>query len=133
MENVVTFVRVSTHNNAKNALCEQTEKVSKFCEARGFHISDSVSVVGNREQGSEQLIELLKSAKEKGIRKIVMVSTNRIVGTVSELQEVKKALDESDISIVTMDGSYEYGLGPDFVLASIWSLAGQEDDKEDFC
>ena len=128
MENVATFVRVSTHSNAQNALRNQSEKVRMFCEEKGYHIADSASVVGDRKMGNAMLMKLLKSAKEKGIEKIVMVSANRVVGTVSELQEVKKAVDESGAAIVTMDGSYEHGTNPDFVFASLWPSASEEDD-----
>ena len=131
MENVATYVRVSCHSNAEIAVRNQAKKVNDFCEEKGYTVADSVSVIGDRKLAYPMLMKLLESAKEKGIKKIVMVSTNRIVGTVPELQEIKKLFDEADVTIETMDGSYEYGLSTEMILASYASLAAKEFEMDE--
>ena len=133
MENVATYVRVSCHSNAENAARNQAKKVSDFCEEKGYTVSDSVSVIGDRKMAYPMLMKLLESAKEKGIQKIVMASTNRIVGTVPELMEIKKAFDESGVTIETLDGSHEFGQDPSMLVASFLAQAcadNEEDSQE---
>lgn len=131
MENVATFVRVSAHSNAENTARNQAKRIADYCEDKGYIVSDSVMVIGDRKVAYPMLMNLLKTSREKGIRKIVMVSTNRIVGTVPELQEIKKLFDEADVTIETMDGSYEYGLSTEMILASYASLAAKEFEMDE--
>lgn len=78
MDKVATYVRVSNHSNAENAVRNQTKKVMDFCEAKGYEVCDSAAVIGNRELAYPMMMKLLKEAKEKGITKIVtaMPTTN---------------------------------------------------------
>ena len=107
MEKVATYVRVSNHSSSQEALYKQKVKVKEYCQAQGYAVVDAIDVVGDRKLGYPMLIKLIESAKEKGIDKIVMTSTNRIVGTLDELREIRKLFEESGIRIETMDGSHE--------------------------
>ena len=109
MEKVATSVRVSAHSNAENAAQNQSKRISDFCEANGYQVCDSAIAIGDRKTASPVLMDLLKSAKEKGINKIIMASTNRVIGTVEELEEIEKAFDKSGVTIETLDGSYVDG------------------------
>ena len=130
MENVATYVRVSCHSNAENAARNQAKRVNDYCEAKGYLVNDSAMVIGDRKMAYPMLMNLLKTAKEKGIQKIVMASSNRIVGTIQELQEIQKAFEESGVTIETLDGSYEHGLNADFVFASLCALAGADGSND---
>ena len=59
-----------------------------------------------------------------------MASSNRVVGTPSELNAVADALDESKVSIVTLDGSYEnakkYGVSTEALIANTVAAADEE-------
>ena len=131
MEKVATFVRVSAHSNAENAARNQAKKLRDFCEANGYQVCDSATVIGDRNMASPMLMDLLKSAKDKGFTKIVMASTNRVVGTVEELEEIKKAFDESGLTIETLDGSFENGMNVKMLVGAFIAHADREMDDED--
>lgn len=119
MKKVASYVRESNHRNADLGVQNQAQKVKDFCEAKGYEICDSASVVGDRKTGTPVLMELLKSAKEKEIETVVMVSTNRIVGTVEELTEIKKAFDDSGVAIEAIDGSHLAEMNMNFRFTGI--------------
>ena len=102
-----------------------------FCEAKGYEVCDSAAVIGNRELAYPMMMKLLKEAKEKGITKIVMASTNRIVGTVDELAEIKKAFEESGVAIEAMDGSHQVNNTTDMVASFLARAEIQEDDGQE--
>ena len=131
MDKVATYVRVSNHSNAENAVRNQTKKVMDFCEAKGYEVCDSAAVIGNRELAYPMMMKLLKEAKEKGITKIVMASTNRIVGTVDELAEIRKAFEESGVEIEAMDGSHQTNNTTDMVASFLAHAEIQEDDDQE--
>ena len=131
MDKVATYVRVSNHSNAENAVRNQTKRVMDFCEANGYEVCDSAAVIGDRKMAYPMMMDLLKTAKEKGITKIVMASTNRIVGTVDELAEIRKAFEESGVEIEALDGSHQ-ALNPSELIASFLAQAeSQEDDGQE--
>lgn len=109
MDKVATYVRVSNHKNNEFSKQSQIEKVKAYCDEAGYTIKDSVVVIGDRELGYIKLQELLNSAKDSGIEKIVMASINRIVGTRKELDELAKLFEKCDIPIETPDGTYKNG------------------------
>jgi len=119
MKKVASYVRESNHRNADLGVQNQAQKVKDFCEAKGYEICDSASVVGDRKTGTPVLMELLKSAKEKEIETVVMVSTNRIVGTVEELTEIKKAFDDSGVAIEAIDDSHLAEMNMNFRFTGI--------------
>lgn len=119
MKKVASYVRESNHRNADLGVQNQAQKVKDFCEAKGYEICDSASVVGDRKTGTPVLMELLKSAKEKEIETVVMVSTNRIFGTVEELTEIKKAFDDSGVAIEAIDSSHLAEMNMNFRFTGI--------------
>lgn len=106
MKKVATFIRVSNHKNAKSGLFMQKERLAEYCKANGYDIADSATVVCDRKMASPMLMKLLKSAKEKDCEKLVMMSTNRVVGTADDLEELAKVFNESGVSLETLDGSH---------------------------
>lgn len=72
MKKVATYIRVSDHSNYQEALLKQQAKVNDFCRAKGYDVDDTIAVVGDRQTGYPMLMQLLDSAKEKGIEKIVV-------------------------------------------------------------
>lgn len=109
MDKVATYVRVSNHKNNEFSKQSQIEKLKAYCDEAGYTIKDSVVVIGDRELGYIKLQELLNSAKDSGIEKIVMASINRIVGTRKELDKLAKLFENCDIPIETPDGTYKNG------------------------
>lgn len=130
MEKVVTYVRVSAHSNSENAARNQTKKVNDFCEANGYEVSDATTVIGDRKLAFPMLMDLLKTAKEKGIHKVVMASTSRVVGTVDEIEKVQKAFEESGVVIETLDGSYVDGINAKLLVAESLAHMEQEMDED---
>lgn len=131
MEKVATYVRVSNHSNSEQAVCNQVKRIRDYCEEKGYNVCDSASVIGDRKIAFQMLRKLLDSAKDNGIEKIVMASTNRIVGTVDELAEIKKAFVESGVEIETLDGSYEHGLCESNLVSSFLAKAAEEENSDD--
>jgi DNA invertase Pin-like site-specific DNA recombinase len=125
MEKVATYVRIST----ENAIDGQTKKINDYCAEKGYTVCDSAFVIGDKKMALPMLKKLLDSAKENGVDKIVMASTNRIVGTVEELQEIKEAIEKAGVTIETLDGSYENGFDKKMLVASFLANAQKEMDE----
>lgn len=130
MEKVATYVRVSRHNNADNAVRDQAKRIEDFCETHGYDVCDSAFVVGDRKQAYPMFKGLLGSAKEKGINRIVMASSNRIVGSLEEVKEIQAAIEASGVTIETLDGSYENGINTNGLVASFLAFTELESHDE---
>lgn len=129
MEKVAIYVRESNHSNAQDAIRRQEQKVSDFCKAKGYSVCDSATIIGDRKEGFPVLMDLLRTAKSKGVEKIVMASTNRVVGKVDEVAAVNEAFEASEIMLETIDGSHEALRTPDFITRTF--AAFSEEDCED--
>ena len=115
MNKVAIYVRQSNHSNAAEALEKQKAEVSEYCASKGFEVCDTVGGIGDRLQGFAQFIRMIKNAKEKGVDKIVMKSTNRLVATKEEYTQLKRELaqegidlDNLGIEIIAMDGTHNF-------------------------
>lgn len=75
----------------------------------GYIIQESDMVIGGKKIGYDKLIQLLNTAKEKGIEKIVMTSIEQLIGSREELDELTKAFEKCDVPIITKDGTYKDG------------------------
>ena len=131
MGKVAIYVRESSHNDAEAAACKQAEKLKGYCEKNGYTVCNSAVVVGDRKTANPIFMDLLKSAKEKDVAKIVMASSNRIVGTVDELIEIKKAIEKAGVTIETLDRSYENGFDEKMLVASFLANVQKEMDEYD--
>lgn len=129
MKKVATYVRVSNHSNSQEAMFRQKEKVNEYCKAQGYEIDDFMDVVGDRRMGYPMLMKLINSAKEKGIDRIVMASTNRIVGSIDELNDIQAAFAEAGICIETLDGSHQ-AVNAKELISTFLARAGDEWDAE---
>ena len=126
MNKVAIYVRQSNHSNAAEALEKQKAEVSEYCASKGFEVCDTVGGIGDRLQGFAQFIRMIKNAKEKGVDKIVMKSTNRLVATKEEYTQLKRELaqegielDNLGIEIIAMDGTHnclQSSVVEDFIL-----------------
>ena len=129
MKKVATYVRVSNHSNSQEALYRQKERVGEYCKAQGYVIEDAMDVVGDRKTGYPMLMKLIDSAKEKGVEGIVMASTNRIVGSIDELNDIQAVLAEAGLGIETLDGSHQ-AVSAKELIATFLARAGDEWDAE---
>ena len=129
MKKVAIYVRESNHAGAQEAACRQEQKLNEFCAEKGYSVCDSASVIGDRKTSLPVLMELLKSAKGKGAEKIVMFSTNRVVGTVNEIDAVNAAIDESGLVLETIDGSHDAMRTPDLITRTLAGLAEEDEDN----
>ena len=129
MEKVAIYIRESNHTNAQEAAGRQEKKLADFCEAKGYSVCDSATVIGDRKTAFPVLMDLLNNAKDKGIGKIVMASTNRVAGTVDEIAPVNEAFASSEVVLETMDGSHDALRSPDFISRFLASATADEDDN----
>lgn len=129
MKKAATYVRVSNHPYAQESLSKQKEKISEYCKANGYQVEDTVGVIGDRKTGYPMLMDLLSSAKEKGIDTIVMASANRIVGSIDELNDINQAFFEAGVDFVTMDGSHNAVSTKD-LIATFLARAGDEVESD---
>lgn len=126
MNKIAIYVRQSNHSNAAEALEKQKAEVAEYCASKGFEVCDTVGCIGDRLQCFTQFIRMIKDAKKKGVDKIVMKSTNRLVATKEEYTQLKEELakegielDNLGVDIITMDGThngFHSSLVPDFLL-----------------
>lgn len=130
MKKVAMYVRTSAHSNAENAVKNQAIRIKGYCEAKGYEVTESASLIGDRKMGFEQLKRLLRSAKENGIDTIVMASTNRVAGTFDEMQEVVKLFRESGMTIEAVDGSHETVFDSKWLIANYLANAAAQAEKD---
>jgi len=130
MKKVAIYMRTSAHSNAENAVKNQTIRVKGYCEAKGYEVAESASLIGDCKMGVEQLKRLLHSVKEKGIDTIVMASTNRVAGTVDEMQEVANLFRESGITIEAVDGTHETAFDSKWLIADYLANAAAQAEKD---
>ena len=123
MEKVAVYVRVSDHNEAAHSVLAQSMKIEEYCKAHDYKVCDSAITVGNREQSFPFLKNLLQSAAEKGISKVIMATANRVVGTAEELEAVNASIDEVGVAIETLDGTYEELPNSKMLVASFLAQA----------
>ena len=127
---VVVYVRESNHDGAAECLERQAQKVQSYCKQQGYDVSETVSTIGSRAESLDALKKAIEYAKNTDTKTIVMASSNRVVGTPSELNAVADAFDESKVSIVTMDGSYEnavkYGVSTEALISNTLSAIGDD-------
>ena len=126
MNKVAIYVRQSNHSNAAEALEKQKAEVTEYCSSKGFEVCDTVGGIGDRLQCFAQFIDMIKTAKAKGVDKIVMKSTNRLVATTKEYAQLKEKLamegidlDNLGIEIIAMDGTHnalQSSVMADFIL-----------------
>ena len=135
---VVLYARESNHEGADESLKRQKEKLKDFCAEKGYDIADEFATIGSREDSIPTLKKAIEYAQTTPSRTILMVSSNRVVGTASELESIAELVDKSGVIIHTMDGSYEYAeqhhTSPEAIMAS--TLAGfdaeiEEDDLDE--
>lgn len=126
MEKVAIYIRESNHSGAPEAIRRQEKKLSDFCEAKGYSVCDSASVIGDRKTSLPVLMNLLKSAKDKGAAKIIMASTNRVVGEADDIKAVNEAFVKSGLSLETLDGSHDAIKTPDLIMRTLVAIAEEE-------
>lgn len=102
---VATFIRVGNNMDSEVFLKEQAMRVQEYCELKGYTIADSVHVIGDRKIGQKLFLDLLASAKDKGIETVVMSSANRVIRSMMEAPAIQAALETSGITLETMDCS----------------------------
>ncbi len=98
MENVSIYIRENNHLNAQETICRQEEKVAEYCKSKKYLVCDSAVIIGNREESFPALLDLLEGAKEKEITKILMTSTNRVVGEIEDIKRVSFSYENSRFS-----------------------------------
>ena len=131
MEKVATYVRASFHNNAFFTIRSQNDQIDAYCKAHGYEIAQSALAMGNRNHAMPILHNLLQSAAEEGISKIVMVTANRVCGSVEEIEELNAALDSSGMTIETLDDTYETRLDSESLVEFFLSRSYLEEDGEE--
>ena len=127
MEKVAIYVRESNHPNAQDTIRKQERKVTDYCMTKGYSVCDTASIIGDRKEGFPVLMKLLQNAKSKGIDKIVMASTNRVVGNINEISVINEAFGSSEVILETMDGSHNALTSPELIEKFLISMS--EDDK----
>lgn len=134
MKSVVLYVRESNHAGADVSLEKQKEKLKAFCEQQGYVVADEVSTIGSRQDSLTALKQAIECAKNTEDKTLLMASTNRVVGTVSEMETVADLIKDSGVSIATMDGSFEkvqrYGASPSMLIATTLSAIDDEFDNK---
>ena len=130
---VVLYARESNHEGADESLERQKEKLKDFCAEKGYDIADEVAIIGSREESLPALKKAIEFAQATPSRTILMASSNRVVGTASEMESIAELVNKSGVIIHTMDGSYEYAdqyhTTPEAIMAS--TLAGFDADIDE--
>lgn len=132
---VVLYARESNHEGADESLKRQKERLKDFCAEKGYDIADEVAIIGSREDSLPALKKAIEYAKTTPSRTILMASTNRVVGTASELESITELMNQSGVIIHTMDGSYEmatqYGSSPEMLIAQTLADADEDIDEDE--
>ena len=126
MKNVAIFIRESNHTDAEKSAQAQDSKVREYCEKHGYEVRDSKVVIGDTRTAYPELLDVLGTAKEKGIDTVVMASTNRVILKPEEGKLVQSALQESGVTIEAMDGSH---MGLSHLVADFLAAVEREEDE----
>jgi DNA invertase Pin-like site-specific DNA recombinase len=134
-KSVVIYARESNHAGAEGTLERQKENLKAFCQQKGYAIADEISTIGSRQDSLSALKEAIESAKNTEGKTLLMVSSNRVAGTISEMETIADLIEESGVNIATMDGSYElvqkHGATPTMLIANTLAAIDNELDEED--
>ena len=76
----------------------------------------------------QMLMKLIDSVTEKGIEKIIVTSTNRIVGTTQELEEIRNCIANAGIELVSLDGMHTDFASADLISAFLAAVESTEDE-----
>lgn len=132
---VVLYARESNHEGADESLERQKERLKDFCAEKGYDIVDEVATIGSREDSLPALKKAIEYAKTTPSRTILMASSNRVVGTASELESITELMNQSGVIIHTIDGSYEmvaqYGSSPEMLIAQTLADADEDIDEDE--
>lgn len=132
---VVLYARESNHEGADESLERQKERLKDFCAEKGYDIANEVATIGSREDSLPALKKAIEYAKATPSRTILMASTNRVVGTASELESIAELVNQSGVIIHTMDGSYEmatqYSTSPEMLIAQTLAVADEDIDENE--
>lgn len=104
---VVLYIRESIHKNADEAMQRQRDSLNIFCQSNGYEVHDLICSNDSRQGSWNSFMKAIERAKETKEKTIVMVSTNRIIGTKDDLSAVEAAIEEADVTIRTLDGKFE--------------------------
>lgn len=126
---IATYCRVSMSDNARQALAQQQKRLQEYAEKNGYEICHSSNAIGSRKMSNQMFLECLRDAKAKGADTILMASTNRVAGTVDEMQEIRNAYEASGVTIETLDGSHLFPDSQNMVANFIMSVESEEDDR----
>ena len=132
---VVLYARESNHEGADESLERQKERLKEFCTEKGYEIADEVATIGSRDDSLPALKKAIEYAKTTPSRTILMASSNRVVGTASELESITELMNQSGVIIHTMDGSYEmatqYGSSPEMLIAQTLADIDEDIDEDE--
>ncbi len=133
IKTVVVYARESNHEGTDGSLERQKERLEDFCAEKGYDIANEVASIGSREDSLPALKKLIEYPQTTPSRTILMASSNRVVGTSSELESITELVNQSGVIIHTMDRSYEavakHGLSPEMLITQ--TLADAADDIDE--
>ena len=129
-KSVVLYLRASNHSHPNEALYRQRQQLTAYCEANGYNVADEILAVGNRQQSLPMLRKAIDCAKNTEDKTLMMQSSKIVVGTFAELNEITGLIEESGVTIKTVDGSYEnavqYGMSPEALIAQTLATIDEE-------
>ena len=127
---VVLYLRSSNHSHPNEALYRQKQALTAYCEANGYKVADEIFAVGSRQQSLPMLHRAIDCAKNTEGKTLMMQSSKIVVGTFAELNEITDLIEESGVTIKTVDGSYEnavqYGMSPEALIAQTLATIDEE-------
>lgn len=129
MKNVMVYVRESDHTGAEASAQKQAQRVQDYCEKNGYKICDSKEIIGDRKTAFPEFLNALRTAKQYGADTIVMATTDRVAGTVEEIDELQSAIQEYGIAIEALDGSHDPIHSSRMVERFISMVEIQEDEE----
>ena len=85
-------------------MSDKKPKVAVYCRVGNKdQLCETQPVVNDQGHDYSMLMEALERGKENGYEKVIMLSTDRVVGTVDEVEEIARAFDESGMKLDTPD------------------------------
>lgn len=106
-KSVVLYVRESNHCGAEESLRKQKERLKEYCKQNGYIVANEVANIGSRADSLDSLKQAIEYANNIESKTVLMVTSNRVIGTVSELEVVSELIEKNGVKIKTLDSSYE--------------------------
>lgn len=135
MKKAVSYIRVSTEDQAKNgvSLENQAERIRAYAQYKGFSLVVEIQdagVSGGINKARTGFIELLDLVERGGVDVIVLYSLERLSRDMLTLLALERLLDEHGVELHTVDGQVDTSTPDGFMAFAMKAFLGEMERRQ---